>query len=250
MKTNLNFINTRCSIFVPKVAYNNDNLTKMMSAFPNFLPSTVQIPPIPLLGLPMIQQDLANQPWQLTSADKQKCITFFDDKIDIVINHEGVKYKKTVLESISADCFSMFEKIINAFGFTSVRLAIAPMLRIPFMENGNSKKYDFLNKVYALNKFEDAQVDNCDFSQVFRINKELNNKTYLINHLTKFSTDVCNAIKDNKIISTEFLNIALDINTFVDPTYNMDVEDLRDFYSKSPTWCDDIVNFYFTNGHE
>ena len=82
MKTNLNFINIRCSIFVPKVAYNNDNLTKMMSAFPNFLPSTVQIPPIPLLGLPIIQQDFANQPWQLTSADKQKCITSFDDKID------------------------------------------------------------------------------------------------------------------------------------------------------------------------
>lgn len=247
MKDLIAIDNLRCSIFVPKVAYNGDNITKMMTAFPGYLPSSIPLGQVPfqLMGLPILPPDINNQPWQLTSSNNKEVITFYDDKIDIIINLSNIKYSVELLKETSKHCCEMFERIMNTFKFTSIRLAIAPTLRVPFGEKEHVTKSGFLSRVFLLNEFEGTHTDNCDFSQVFRINRQLHDKTYLVNHLIKFSTEQINKIENNTLHVNEVLVSSLDINTFVNPTYNMGISELNEFYQKSPNWCENLINYYF-----
>lgn len=248
MKELLKLSNLRCSIFVPKVSYNTENLEKVLQAFPGFLPSTIQPQvaiPVEFVGLP-IQINMQNGPWQISNNDNKTVISFYDDKIDIVIQLDEISYDVDFLEKKSKECCDIFEKIMTTFNFVSVRLAIAPTLKMQFnTKNGNNKK-SFLEQIFSLNTFSDVANDTCDFSQVYRINHELNDKTYLVNHLVKFSTDQNAVIQGSTLIVSENLVVSLDVNTFVNPLYSMRIEEIKDFYSQSPSWCDDFLNYYFS----
>lgn len=253
MKQSLKIVNIRCSIFVPKVTYNPENLQKMLGAFPGYLPSTIQsqILPIPmeLAGLP-VQMDMQNTPWQISKASEKTVISFFDDKIDVVIQLEGAPYDLNLLAAKSKDCYDIFKKIITTFNFVSVRLAIAPTIALQYRPNEGVSKQKFLQKMYALNTFNNTPNDTCDFSQVYRINKNLNNATYLVNHLAKFTTEQQATIQGNSMTIRENLVVSLDVNTFVNPIYNMKIAELKDFYEQSPSWCDELLDYYFQTEDE
>ena len=68
-------------------------------------------------------------------------------------------------------------------GMRASRLAIAPTLEY----KGDTTLFkNFVNKIYAKNTFKESKVDNCDFSQVFRVDEEINGKQFIVNYLSKF----------------------------------------------------------------
>lgn len=243
MKECLKTANIRGSIFVPKVAYNTVNLDKMRTAFPDFMPTVLS--PMAIPDVIYAVGAMNNNAWRLISPDQMATISFYDDKIDIIINKEAMPYSEIEIAKCSSQFFELFKKIYDAFGFSSIRLALAPTLFLPFTEDAPFTVTDFTKRIYSFNQFQGSSVDNCDFSQVFRVNRQLNNKNYLINHLTKFSTEFFQEQKGDTIHTGQRMTISMDINTFVNPQYKFEEKEMYDFYDQSPKWCEELIHSYF-----
>lgn len=245
MKSKLKVTNVRGTIFVPRVDYNTANLRKMQEAFPGYLPSMIS--PIALPDFVPGMGVFKNNSWRLVSSDQTESISFYEDKIDIITNSNELPYNVELLHKQSQHFLETFMKIISAFSFKSSRLAIAPTLFIPFLENEQNGIHEFTKKIFAFHQFNGSELANCDFSQVYRVPKNLNGSDYLINHLTRFSTEMFQTQVGNVIHIGERLILAVDINTFVNPVYSFDEIALKDFYTNSPTWCEELLSDYFQN---
>ena len=243
MKTNLKMGNIRGSIFVPRVAYTPDNLDKMRDAFKDYMPTA-----LPQVAMPdFLPGYLAmnKNAWRMVSPDQKETISFYDDKIDIIVNAEAIPYTEEEIKKWGKHFFDSFKKIIDAFQFSSIRLALAPTLYLPFTEGSPFTINDFTNRIFAFNKFQGSGVDNCDFSQVFRVNKQLNGKDYLMNLLSRFSTEQYQEQKENTIHTGIRLIVNVDINTFMNPQYVFAENEMHDFYDLSPKWCEELMCSYF-----
>lgn len=243
MKSNLKTANVRGSIFVPKVAYNSENLDKMRSVFVGYMP-TIIAPSLVAPVFPPFVGALNTNMWRLISPDQLVNISFFDEKIDIVVNTNNLSYDVSEIGKLGTFFFESFKKIVNLFGFTSTRLALAPTLYLPFSE-GDSFVKDFTCRIFSFNQFKGSYLDNCDFSQVFRVMNKLNGKDYLINNLVKFSTELFQEQKGNNILVEQRMNISVDINTFVNPQYIFSVLEIFEFFKMSPQWCEELMCSYF-----
>ncbi len=244
MKNELRIANIRGTVFAPKVNYNPENLHKMQDAFPGYMPSMIS--PVSLPEFVPGMGVFKNNSWRLVSADQMETISFFDDKIDIIVNCGNVPYSAELVGKYSARFLESFTKILRAFTFKYTRLAIAPTVYVPFFEGGEHNIHDFTKKIFAFHQFMGSELDNCDFSQVFRVKKSLNGTEYLINLLTRFASDMIQEQSANGIRIGQRLNTSMDINTYVNPEYSFGESELNDFFNNSPVWCEDLLNGYFS----
>lgn len=93
--------------------------------------------------------------------------------------------------------------------------------------------------------FLGCQNDKLDFSQVYRRSELLASKKININYFSKFFINNEITIEEGKLkISNEVL-LNFDINTSVGDEYIFAQEDIKEFFTKSPEFCNNFINYYF-----
>ena len=87
-------------------------------------------------------------------------------------------------------------------------------------------------------------MDNCDFSQVFRVEEEINGKQFIVNYLCKFyvATPI---VVVNGINTIQEVNIVdFDRNTFLDPEDSFETNATSDFFQKGAGFCSEFLLWY------
>lgn len=226
----------RGSIFMPQIAFNWKFIFDMMELLPDYLPSVIS-------GGPQMVKDMVLSPgeWTLTSPDGKIIVVFKMQKVDYIEINTDTTYNQETIETFARKCQIIFGKILELTGLKANRLAIAPT----FKYLGEVDQFKtFINTVYAKNSFKKSYVDNCDFSQVFRVDEEINGTFVKMNYLSKFST--ANAIiVANGINTIQEVNILdFDINTQVNPNYTFDRVAVGDFFNKVTAFCSEFLSWY------
>ena len=135
----------------------------------------------------------------------------------------------------------MFAIVLSQKNEDSKRLAFAPS----FVYNGEREIYKkLLNTVIAKKTFKGVAMDNCEFSQVFRVAEKICDREYIINYLSRFYTRTSWVNENDRTVMKDADLIDFDINTFVDATYSFNSDSVKDFFDKSSAYCEDFINWY------
>lgn len=238
MKDNLVITNLRSSVFMPLLPFEKGNIQELEKIVPDFLPA-LSMPNSINVGGMVIEQSGTN--WMMVSTDRKQKIIFQDNKIDFISEIE-LTYSKDVIEKFSELSNSIFEKVMVLSGVMANRLAIAPQIKINDTEE-NVKTW--VNTIFNKNEFKSTQLEANEFSQIYRVNEEISEKTYLLNYLSKFSSQKSLVKKDGKNSIVDQFLLDIDINTFVNPNYVFNQDSVKDFFDRACDFCEELINFYF-----
>lgn len=226
----------RGSLFVPFIPFNWAFVNSLFEVLPGFIPS------VNLLA-PQIVNGMVSSPgdWLIFSPDNKSKLIFQQQKVDFIME-VGSDYSSEIIEAFSEKCQVIFEIIMNYSQQRSSRIAIAPT----YKWIGDKKLFeDFIKGMFNKNSFKSTSIDNCDFSQVYRVDENINGLDIKLNYLSKFyvtnSFTIVNGI--NSIQETYMMDF--DINTFVDSKYSFDKVAVIDFFSKAVGFCISFMDFYF-----
>lgn len=238
----------RATIFAPQISFSSDTQKKILSLLSDgleYIPVLSDIQPIQINGNNLLIPQNNNQ-WQLRCIHPfTQNIIFGTQKIDIVREYNGNIEGNADFNDFCHFSGDFFSKILNNFGYSANRIAFAPSYLLPIENNETVIK--FVNPFFTKNKFKNASIDNCDFSNVFRITENINGKPISINHL--FKIEQINRIDISKQVPSPqpFINIDIDINTRVDKDYIFNDSDIVDFYSKVPCMAQEFLTFIFND---
>lgn len=238
MKDNLVITNLRSSIFLPLLPFKKENIEALNKIVPDFLPALSMSNSINVAGM-LIEQSGAN--WMMVSTDRKRKIVFQDAKIDFISEIELV-YSKDAIKKFAVFSNSIFKIVMDLSGVRANRLAIAPQIKINDTEEHVKT---WVNSIFKKNEFKRAQLDINEFSQIYRVNEVISEKTYLLNYLSKFSSQKSIIKKDGKNAIVDQFLLDVDINTFVDPNYEFNQNSVKDFFDRACDFCEDLINFYF-----
>lgn len=237
MKPNFFIKGLRGSVFMPQITFDWEFVSAMLEILPNYIPSFVSDTPQVIKGMFLSPGD-----WILVSPTDDVRVVFQAQKIDYIIANTNEAYTQELIHDFADKCNLVFKKIMEITGVNASRLAIAPTLKFA----GDTDLFrSFVNTIYAKNTFKKSNIDNCDFSQVFRVDEEINGNHYIINYLSKFyvasSVVVVNGINTIKEVNM----LDFDINTLVNPAYSFNKNAVDDFFKKATVFCSDFLSWYF-----
>lgn len=226
----------RGSIFIPLIPFEWTFVNSLFEILPGFIPSVNQFaPPIKGALMPPIE-------WLIFSPDNKSRLIFQQQKVDFIVE-AGIDYSPEIIKDFAEKCTRLFERIIDYSKQDSSRIAIAPTFK---WVGENNLFVDFIKEIYSKNSFKGSSVDNCDFSQVFRVVEDINDKEIKLNYLSKFYTANSLAVVNGVNSIQESYMMDFDINTFVDPKYVFNKTAVCDFFSKAVVFCTNFMDFYFS----
>ena len=220
----LNVVSLRGSLFCAPIRYDRG----LVSAFSEILTDCV----------PVIVRDNVIPSWQLVSSNEKEILAFVGDKIDYVKKLEG-ELNSDILHDFCHRCQNIFGKIMEISKFPSMRIALAPSLLI-----ADEKKLN--DKVFSIVKFEDVDLATSNFSQVYRIDKEICSKKISINFASNFRVEPEVVIVDGKNQLRDRYLGDFDINTAHNPNYRFGIDDIKEFFQLSSEWFLDFYRLYFS----
>lgn len=226
----------RGSLFIPLIPFNWTFVNSLFELLPGFIPSVNPLAPQIIKGMATPPND-----WLIFSPDIKSKLVFQQQKVDYIIE-TGVDYSPQTIIDFSEKCKEIFEKLLDYSKQYSSRIAIAPTYK---WVGPKDTFGDFVKEIFCKNSFNGSSIDNCDFSQVYRVTENINKLDIKINYLSKFyvansfiSVNGVNSIQESYMMD-------FDINTFVDPQYSFDKATVIDFFSKAVEFCEKYMNFYF-----
>lgn len=238
MKENFIIKKYRGSIFLTQDITSDKKLIKELSELLGINhPTVVEKTPQDPTGKDVI----ALKEWNYISPDNCLQINFQTQKIDIE-QKIATEYSIENITSFAHLCIKIFVLILSLSPQNISRLAIAPTLKFT---GDISKLITRVNSFYSRNDFLGCQNDKLDFSQVYRRSELLASKKININYFSKFFINNEITIEEGKLkISNEVL-LNFDINTSVGDEYIFAQEDIKEFFTKSPEFCNNFINYYF-----
>ena len=235
MKQNFIIRGLRGSVFMPQMTFNWEFISAIQTMLPNYIPSVISDTPQVIKGMLLSPGD-----WILSSPDDNIRIVFQAQKVDYIIN-TNIEYTQDIVSTLANNCNQIFKRIMEITGMRASRLAIAPTLEY----KGDTTLFkNFVNKIYAKNTFKESKVDNCDFSQVFRVDEEINGKQFIVNYLSKFYVATPIVVVNGINTIQEVNMVDFDINTFVNPEYSFDTNATSDFFQKGAGFCSEFLLWY------
>lgn len=238
----------RATIFAPQISFSSEILKRILPLLNDgleYITVLSDMQPIQINGNNLLIPQNNNQ-WQLRSVNTfTQNIIFGAKKVDIVREYDGSIEGDADFNSFCHFSGDFFSKLLMTLGISASRMAFAPSYLLP-IEN-NETVTNFVNPFFTKNKFKNANIDNCDFSNVFRISEDINGKPISINHL--FKVEQINRIDISKQVLNPqpFINIDIDINTKAEDSYIFNDSDILDFYGKVPCMAQDFSTFIFSN---
>lgn len=184
---------------------------------------------------------IALKEWNYISPDKRLHINFQAQKIDVE-QKAATEYSIESIISFAQLCIKIFVLILKLRPQNINRLAIAPTIKF----TGDIRQLiSKVNSFYSKDDFQGLQNDKLDFSQVYRCSEFLCSKKININYFSKFFVNNDIAIEEGKLqISKENL-LNFDINTSVVDEYIFSQDEIVEFFTKSPEFCNNFINYYF-----
>lgn len=234
------YLQIRGTIFINNgISYNSENITKMMTLFPKYVPSlqAIEIPN----GL--LQGTIEQQPWKMVSPNSEYSIHIVGNKIDILYNI-GVLFNEQIITEFADFCSKSFIRMAQAFNSTIIRMALSPKYAIKTMELGGIKT--FANEVFRKNNFCATGIDSLSFNNVFRVNKKIGNLPCVrVNFLATFEEgNLVEQIKDNPDTIIPCLCFTFDINTFPVQDITFTDFEVNAFFSDVIIWNKEFADFY------
>ena len=234
MKSYFNIVSLRGTIFLPQIVFDWTFVSEMLKILPNYVP-TNNTPQI-INGVIVNSTD-----WMLGTQDGTERLIFQPQKIDFILNKES-SYSERDIDEFSKKCDKIFSKILELRNAKASRLAIAPTFK--YIGDISTLK-SFIQKIYATRVFKEESLDNCEFSQVYRVNENIGDSVFKINYLSKFYTSGNIVIVNGVNTIQEYNLVDFDINTFNDTNYSFDIDLVKTFFSKSSGFCSDFMTLYF-----
>lgn len=227
----------RGTMFYPRIQFGWPEANRLLERLHGFFPI--------VYGSPQMDGNVVYSPgdWELRTQDGNIRLMFSAQKIDYL--EFGQKdYSRETIDEFTRRCSDVFEEIARVHGQPSSRLAIAPtfICPAPFAETKG-----ILNTVYNESKmtFAGSELDNCEFSQVFRPMKTILDVGVSVNFLSKFSTETTISVTDGVARQEQVIKVDFDINTTPITGISFPVESIHDFFTKAPSFCEDFYQFYF-----
>lgn len=221
----------RGTIFYVPIKYSKEFVILINSVLADFVPVLLRDEnPMPLPPA-----------WQLISPDEKEVLFFNNDKIDFVKNIEGQMDDEAV-KRFANRCDQVFSLIMNGVGAPSSRVALAPTVVVT--ENG-VRPDALYDRLFGIREFQQALPAVSNVSQVFRVNKVINGKDVILNHVANFHTvnELVNVNGRNQIRERYLCDF--DINTRPDPNYRFDTNEVKEFFSLCTSCFRDYYNLYF-----
>lgn len=236
MELKLNIDKLRGTIFTKQINYSPDFVNALSGVLVGYIPSFLTVLPQnnPNAVIPNF--------WEMVNPTTGEHIQFNNAKIDIIIN-SNTPYSNDVIIDFAKHCSMIFEKILSITGQNSNRLAIAPTFSCNDSDQNIRK---FAQTIFTKNMFKTANIDNCVFNNIFRVNEKINGQDILINYLANFYVTNRVDLVNGKSLIKEILTIDFDINTFVDENYLFDINAVKDFFTKSTQMSKEYLDFFFS----
>lgn len=242
LKNQLKIVGMRGTIFVPQIQFSWELVKRLQPIFEvEFIPSVNMSPAPMFIEGKLMNTVMSPGEWSLISQDKKQRIMFQSQKID-VIEELNADYSVETISRFGERCKLLFSSMVPD-PIKCSRIAIAPTFEYIGEKDSIIK---FANTCFHLNEFKGVKMDNCDFSQVFRVQERISDSMDVyFNYLSKFYTI-------NKVVPIEGVNqlvevsmIDFDINSKIDPDVVFDNGAINDFFSKVDRFCADFISFYF-----
>lgn len=237
MKPELILTGIRGTVFVPPIRFNWELAKQLLAKLNNYIPCVNHSEGAMLSN----GQVLNPHEWSLVSPDSKCRLVFSSQKIDL-IKEVGNAYSINLITDFSQLCDELFSIVMNFAQVKSTRFAIAPTFQYQ-SELGNLS--DFAASIYQVSTFEGKSVDNCEFSQVYRLTESFDETDVNMNYLSKFyvtssvmPVDGVNQIKEVPMFD-------FDINSRADLKALFDVDIINSFFEKSSAFIIKFLNLYF-----
>ena len=245
----------RATIFTSPIVYDPSNLQRINSvlkAEDGYVPSIVP-PPTAGLPLPLSVQGFVNQgipmDWEMASQKTNLRVHFGPQKIDILKNTH--QESATLEEDFCKASETIFKGIIEKFQLIPTRLAYAPVYTPEF--NKDFKRKDFLNRIYAINQFDGAEMNTLLFKHGYLLNEKIGDRMFRMNYVADASEGQSIEERRNPDGTTglfihSMLNLVLDINTRQGEGYTFTIEELEAFFNTCVNRAHKYRDFYVSVG--
>lgn len=234
-----NLVLCRGSLFTRRVDYTPENWNILRTVFPDYMPIKESNPGfvVSIGKEPLIMGGVL---WNLRSPNID--INFFDGKIDVIRKNINQPVNSENLSFICREIKDVVCKLTDALQLTSSRLAFAPTL----IDKAPNASRDFARKIFKERRYKDAQLDNCNFSNVYRVERQIGEKQTKINYLATFSEEQQPVFSGNSIKLNSIFKVDVDINTFPESSVLYNKEEVVDFFDNAAEMANDFINFYIS----
>ena len=221
----------RGTIFCPPIKYTKQFVETLAVTLEGYLPVLIR----DSNALPILPM------WQLLSPDEKEVLAFNGEKIDLVKTVEA-EIDEEQIEAFCERCKVVFGNILEATGFVSTRIALAPSVIVT--ENGE-RPAALYNKLFNVKEFGQTQLDTSNVSQVYRVEKSLGGNPRMINYVANFKAE-------NELITTANGNqlrmrymCDFDVNTMPQPDYKFTIAEVNEFFGIASASFAEFYNAYF-----
>ena len=237
-----NFIIRVCrgSIFTSTVKYDIETWQKLSTKFIGYLPYS-QIPAAVAIQMNTLQIPGPNY-WVMSSKADNIDVYFLEGKIDVILKDSNKQYSKDSISELCNKFQIIFAKLIDSLDLVVSRIAFAPLL--VNNRDDTSQYVDFAKSIFRDRKFRGSSVDNCDFSNVFRVKENIEGEEIIINCLANFAVAQLPEVINMKLVVRNELQVNLDINTLGGQHYIFTIDKIKSFYNKVVDLTIDFVDSY------
>ena len=225
----------RATVFIAPIQYNVKNFEKVRDLISNenYLPYVMpNVPVIPFNNQGM----MPNIDWVMTNDDEQKQIHFTPQKIDYISTNED-----QTSEDFCHEACGFLIRLIESFGSKVKRLAYAPKYSTPASDpilNGLNEA------IFKNNMFENQPIRGIDVRQNYRLSESLSDKNFELNYIANLSVVQEIVSEPGKTILKTRVENVFDINTVQDNAIVFTEEEVKSFFTQSPSFAEKFLNNY------
>lgn len=239
MSNTFSISSIRGTVFMPRIPFNGATVSDLLQHFQGYFPC--------FYGSPFLDNGIFFNPgdWELKAADSSVRVVFQNQKVDYIENVKS-DYSQEVISAFASKCSAFFSEILRSKGQLSPRLAIAPsfLCQQPFSESKGILASFFADSKIS---FDNNEVDNCEFSQLFRPVKQIAGKEVKLNFLSKFSTETVITEINGVASQNQRIKADFDINTLPVNGLSFSIVAVQNFFGNAANFCEDLYKFYFQN---
>lgn len=225
--------NIRASLFTEAIPYSWDLINHIGQGLPGWLPSSKSVvqPADPGMLVPE---------WSFLSPDGKTILVGWKNKIDFIsaIRENPADLLPTFCNTVK-EVFSTLLKFSNGHAY---RFAIAPKYECADTPDEQNK---WMKGIFNKNSFEGTAIDECSFTQTYRVVKEFNGVRVPINFLARLQQEQREEKRDGRPAVTIRYYCDFDINSVPAASIPYPSETMAAFFDAAPALCSQFEEYYF-----
>lgn len=226
--------NLRASLFTEAIPYSWDLINHLRQVLPGeWLPSSKNV-------LQPADPSMLAPEWSFLSPDGKTILVSWKNKIDLIS-----AIKETPADILPSFCKTAKDVFVALLKFSSghaYRFAIAPKYECADTPDDQNK---WIKGIFNKNSFEGATVDECSFTQTYRVEKGLDGVRVHINFLARLQQEQREEKRDGRSAVIIRYYCDFDINSVPAANIPYPVETMSAFFDSAPKLCSQFEEYYF-----